>query len=159
MHAGTTLVLTGISSLAVSCLMQTAAAAIIVADTTGPDSYSTADYYGVAFQAGGVNRFIQSVTFELSADGDAYFDLDGNGNFGNTTSPVLGTLTGLLAGDISFVFLDPVGGDPLHPAQLRLDFAPGSFGVGDLGRSDASSRCTAPAGQHCDRNVRCQAPS
>ncbi len=104
----------------------------IFADTMGQDNATTAEFYGIEFLSGSGEQFIQSVTYDLSVDAGGFFDLDGGQNFGMKTEPYLGTLVGrLTAEDITFDLLDPVGGHPLHPARLRLNFTANSFGVGD----------------------------
>ena len=109
----------------VSMLAARSEAAVIVADTTGADTFTSADFYGIDFASGA--GAIQSVLYDLSVDGDAFFDFDGASSYNDETAPVLGTLSGLVAGDISFVLVD----DALHPTQVRVDFAPGSFQAGD----------------------------
>lgn len=103
----------------------------IFADTTGEDNISTPDFYGIDFLSGSGGDFIQSITYNISATPGAYFDFNGGQNYGDSSEPVIDTLVGLVAEDITFDFLNPVGGEPLHPARLRLNFAASSFGVGD----------------------------
>jgi PEP-CTERM motif len=98
-------------------------AAVITADTTGADNFTTADFYGVSFDSGA--GFIQSVTYDLTVDSDAFFDFDGSTSFADAVAPVLGTLVGLSAGDISFSFTG------VHPTSLTINFAAGSFSAGD----------------------------
>ncbi len=132
----------------VSGIPQAAALESIVAITAGPNNFApippavnptpqqildfelAKNYYSVAYTSGA--SFIQSVTFDLSADTDAFFDFDGDiGSLNYQTTPVLGTLTGLIPGDISSAGSNFVSGNPLHPATLTFNFAPGSFGPGD----------------------------
>ena len=113
------------------CVTSMADAWEIFADTNGQNNATTAEFYGIEFLSGSVEQFIQSVTYDLSVDAGAFFDLDGGQNFGRKTEPYLGTLVGLTAGNITFDLLDPVDGDPLHPARLRFNFTADSFGVGD----------------------------
>ena len=76
--------------------------------------------------------FIQSVSFDLRADSNSFFDFDGDvGSLNSQATPVLGTLTGLTSGDIGFIFTNLVSGIASHPATLTFTFAPGSFGPGD----------------------------
>ena len=109
----------------------------ISASTFGADNFTTTDYYVVRNQSGG--SFIQSVSFNLTADSNAFFDLDGDGNFGNATTPVIGSLIGVNAGDITFASSNFVGGVPTHPAVITYNFAPGSFGPGDAFRFSADT--------------------
>jgi hypothetical protein len=112
-------------------------AALIMADTAGADNYTTADFYGVRNLS--AESFIQSVTFDITADADAFFDFDGSASFNNATAPVIGALAGLAAGDISFAFSNFVGGIPSNPAVVTFTFAPGSFGPGDSLRFSADT--------------------
>ncbi|MCB1790961.1 MAG: retention module-containing protein, partial [Gammaproteobacteria bacterium] len=64
-----------------------------------------------------------SINLRGGVDGDALFDTAGSGSYG----PTLGALVGLNAGDISF---SPASGEAESPV-LTIDFADGSFGVGD----------------------------
>jgi hypothetical protein len=112
-------------------------AGTILADTAGADNYTTSNFYGVRNLTAGL--FIQSVTFNITADADGFFDFDGAGNFGGLTAPAIGTLVGLVAGDISFIPSNFVGGDNAHPAVLTINFAPGSFGPGDSMRFSADT--------------------
>jgi len=84
----------------------------------------TPDYYGVAFTAGEPGATISSVTFALPF---GFFNFDGATSFMNATAPVLDlpSLSGLSAGDISFSFIGN------QPPSLTVNFAPGSFGIGD----------------------------
>lgn len=114
-----------------------AQSAIIQADATGANNYTTTDFWGVGFASG--SGFIQSVTFDLSADADAYFDFDGAATYGDVTYPVIGALTGLVEGDIGFALSGSIGGDPLRAQFLTFNFAPDSFGVGDIFRFSADT--------------------
>jgi hypothetical protein len=107
-------------------LTGTAGAATILAVTTGSDTYTTADYYGVQFAAGPAGEYIQSVTYDLSVWPGAFFDFDGDASFNNATAPLLGVLVGLTPADITW---DLIAGS--QPARLRFNFAPGTFGAGD----------------------------
>ncbi len=119
------------------CLQHAGAASIVDADATGADNFSTIDYWGVAFAGGSGD--IASVTFDLTATPFAFFDFDGNGSFGNATGPILGTLSGLSAADISFSTGSPVFADTTHPAVLTFDFAPNAFTAGDSFRFSADT--------------------
>jgi hypothetical protein len=110
-------------------------AAVILADATGQDNSSDLDFWGVTFQSG--SGFIQSVTFDLTADPDGFFDFDG-ASFG-TAGPLLGTLSGLDLADITFSTNTFEGGDPGHPQVLIFEFAAGSFGIGDSFRFAADT--------------------
>ena len=114
-----------------------AVADVIMADTAGADTAYTADYYGVRNLSAGL--FIKSVAFDITADTDAFFDFDGDASFSNASGPVLGALTGLNSGDISFSFSNFVGSDTTHPAVIKISFAPGSFGPGDAMRFSADT--------------------
>ena len=52
-------------------------------------------------------------------------------SFNNATNPVLNTLVGITAGDISFARSNPVSGNTDHPAVLTLNFGSGAFSAGD----------------------------
>ncbi len=118
---------------------QTLYATVITADTTGSDNVSTPDFYGVQFLSGPVSSFIQSVTWDISSDTNAFFDFDGAGSFGNATLPVVGARVGLTMADISFTLIGAVGGNSQHPNILRANFFPGSFGIGDSFRFGADT--------------------
>ena len=121
-----------IALIALTALTVSANAAwLVCADTTGKDSYNTAEYYGVEYVSGIGGDFIKSISYDLAGTAGAFFDFDGDASYLNGTEPVLGTLNGLVPGDISWQLLNPVGGDPSHVSKLQLDFVPGAFGVGD----------------------------
>ncbi|EDX74478.1 type I secretion target GGXGXDXXX repeat protein domain protein [Coleofasciculus chthonoplastes PCC 7420] len=106
--------------------------ATIIADTTGGNNYYDSDFYGISFDQGLPDSYIQSVTLDLRAGSDtnAFFDFPGgNSPFG----PVLSTLNGLNASDVTFT---PNTG--ISPT-LTLNFAPNSFGVGDSLRFGADT--------------------
>jgi hypothetical protein len=113
-------------------------ASAILADTTGLDNADTTDFYGVNFLAG--TGFIHSVTFDISADPDAFFDFDGNGSYNDSTAPVIGAMGGLTIADFSsLAYSNFVDGDFSHPSVLTFYFAPESFGVGDYFRFSADT--------------------
>lgn len=114
--------------LTLMCVSQ-AAALTITARTSGSDNVTDAEFYSLEVTGGAGS--ISSVMFDITADADAFFDFDGGATFGNATDPVLATLVGITAGDITFDRSDPVGGDNDHPAVLILNFAPGTFSAGD----------------------------
>ena len=111
----------------------------IFADTTGPDSYTTPEFYGIQFLSGSPEQFVQSVTYDISVVGGAFFDFDGDASYGNQDEPVLGTLVGLTDADITFDLLDSYENNPLHVRELRFNFAVGSFGAGDSMRFAADT--------------------
>jgi hypothetical protein len=123
--------------LAVATQPGPAAAELVMADTAGADTFTTTDYYGVRNLSAG--SFIRSITFDITADADAFFDFDGSTSFNNAVAPVVGALVGLDAGDISFGFGNFIGGNPAHPAVIEVFFAPGSFGPGDSLRFSADT--------------------
>jgi len=110
-------------------VVASAEAASIVA-TTGGFADTTPDFYRVDYQAGDPGSSIRSVTFTLPA---GFFDFDGDTSFMNATAPVLDlpSLSGLTPSQITFRFTGT------HPQSLSVDFAPGSFGVGDSFRFGA----------------------
>jgi len=112
-------------------------AVVLVADALGTENTLTAGYWGVAAASG--SGYVSSVSIDLSADFGAFFDFDGEGNFGNALGPVLSSLVGLTEADISVVFGDPVAGIATHPAVLTFNFAPGSFAAGDSFRFGADT--------------------
>ena len=117
-------------SFAFSLLATRSDAAVLSADTTGSDNFSDASFYGIQFVSG--PGAVQSITYDITADTDAFFDFDGSASYANTTLPQLATLIGLVSSDVSFTLLSPfTGGNLSHPARLRLEFAPGSFQAGD----------------------------
>ena len=83
------------------------------------------DQFAFSFDSGLAGVYVTQISIDLRAgpDTDAIFDTRGGGSFG----PALGTLTGIDAGDITF---SPADGEPDSPV-LTLDFAPGSFEIGD----------------------------
>lgn len=121
-------------------LISGGATAGVIADATGSDSASTTDFWGVTFASG--SGFISSVTFDLTADADAFFDFDGNANYGGSSGPVIGALNGIAAGDISVTTSNTVPnadtGVP-QPQILTFNFAAGTFGVGDSFRFSADT--------------------
>lgn len=112
-------------------------AAVILADTTGPDNLGTTDFYGVNFLAG--TGFIHSVVFDISIDPDAFFDFDGALSYNNSVNPIIGESVGLTSADISWVFSDFPDSNTQHPSVLTFNFTPGSFGVGDYFRFSADT--------------------
>lgn len=110
------------------CGSTTGVAQVIEGDAIGEDNLADPRYYGVAFLSGGsAGNFVQSISYDISADIDGFFDLDGVTNFGNAVEPVVqvSSLVGLNAGDITWSF----SGN--HPNVITANFAPGSFGAGD----------------------------
>ena len=116
-----------------------AEAAVIEFDTNGFNTFITEEFYGVEFVEG-PNKYISSISFDLSGTG-TFFDFNDpvSGSFQGEDEPVLDSLVGLTAADITFNFLNPVGGDPLHPEILEFVFAPGSFEAGDSFRFGADT--------------------
>lgn len=116
-----------------------AEAAVIEFDTNGLNTFTTPSFYGVEFVEGS-NKYISSVSYDLSGT-SAFFDFNdpASGSFQGEDEPVFDSLVGLTAADITFNFLNPVGGDPLHPAVLEFVFAPGSFEAGDSFRFAADT--------------------
>ena len=108
---------------------------VVVGDTTGTDNFTTSDFYGVALSGG--SGFVESVSWDLSVDGDAFFDFDGSGSFMDGTDAILdfGSLMGIDASDITFVWTDIEN----HPTLLTAEFAPGSFSAGDSFRFGADT--------------------
>lgn len=96
---------------------------VVYAHAYGSDSYQNDSFWTINFKRGCDTGYIQSITIDLQdgTDADAFFDLSGSGSYG----PVIGSLDGLNAGDVSF---DPNTGDT---SALTVNFAAGSFGVGD----------------------------
>jgi hypothetical protein len=133
--------LTALSLGTVTGVNEAAAVESISAYTNGPDTFTTPDFWGVAYFDGA--SFIQSVTFDLTDVAGAFFDFDGDASFSPTglapfaTAPLIGTLTGLVPTDVaSFVYANIVpgsgtGGGPDNPATLTINFVPNSFGPGD----------------------------
>ncbi len=112
-----------------------AAAGLIRADMSGPTAGGTTDFWGVSFVSG--SGWIQSVSYDLSYVDpvEGYFDFDGTGNYGLVTYPVLGAMSGLTGGDISYVMSNFQG--VLHPRVLTFNFVPGTFSAGDYFRFSA----------------------
>lgn len=106
-------------------------AAVISGDTTGIDTFNTADFYSVFFDTGNSSEFVSSITYNL--DSSSVFDFSGSGSFNNSTAPVLSSLVGLNASDVSFDF----SGN--KTPSLTFNFAPMSFGVGDSFRFAADT--------------------
>lgn len=108
-------------------------AAGIAIDATGEDTAAEQSFWGIAFESG--DGFIESFTIDISDAGigfdEAFFDFDG-GIFNNQpTAPVFTELNGLTEGDITVETSEPVMGHAGRPSILTLNFAEGSFGVGD----------------------------
>lgn len=117
-----------------------AEAAVVDFDTTGSNSFTTPSFYGVEFVTG-PGKFIESVSYDLSGTTNTFFDFNDpvSGSFQGADEPVFDSLVGLTLADITFNFLSPVAGDPLHPAVLEFVFTPGSFGAGDSFRFAADT--------------------
>ena len=83
------------------------------------------EQFGFSFDSGEAGVSVTRIVIDLRAgtDGNAIFDTSGSGSFG----PALGTLIGLAASDVTF---SPASGETESPT-LTIDFAPGSFAVGD----------------------------
>ena len=113
--------------------------ATIFAVTAGNDTGTTPNMYEVAFTSGLAGEFVASVSINLAADPAGFFDFDGIGSFADATTPVFGAMSGLVAGDITPVFGNLIGGDPQHPSLLTFNFLPGTFGVGDFFRFGADT--------------------
>ena len=105
--------------------------AVIVADATGVDNYSTTDFWGISFGSG--TGFIQSLSIDVSGVAGAFFDFDGSASYKNLVAPKIGALTGLVASDITASFAGS------HPTQLTFNFLNGAFGVGDSFRFSADT--------------------
>ncbi|MCB1802732.1 MAG: tandem-95 repeat protein, partial [Gammaproteobacteria bacterium] len=89
---------------------------------------TTNNQFAFTFAAGLAGVSISQIRINLRAgiDNDAIFDVSGSGSYG----PTLGTLAGLNPGDVTF---SPSSGGTDSPV-LQLDFAAGSFAVGDTVR-------------------------
>ena len=126
-------------AVAVAMLITLAPVALadtIVADATGKDSSFTTDFWGVDFVEG--DALVKSVTFDLSADWNAYFDFDGS-SFQGAKAPVIGALSGLTLADITVKTSGAIGGYSTHPSLLSFSFAKGSFASGDSFRFSADT--------------------
>lgn len=121
--------------LAVVACAAPAGAALITADTTGSDNATGPDYYGLRYVSG--EGAVESITIDLSGTLGAMFDFDGSSNFGSATNPVLRlpSLVGLDPSDITFQWFHLLG----HPTSFTMNFAPGSFTVGDSFRFGADT--------------------
>lgn len=109
-------------------LSATVGAQVVEGDAAGEDNLADPRYYGIDFVSSGpAGDFIASASFDISADIDGIFDLDGSGNFNGALEPVvqLSSLVGLNAADITWSFTGA------NPNVITANFAPGSFGVGD----------------------------
>ncbi len=110
------------------------AATLVSFDATGADSASTAGFFGVSVSSTDGSA-VSSVAFDLTPQAGAFFDFDGFGSFNNATAPVLSSLVGITAGDISFGFVGPA----VAPTVLTLNFAAGTFADGDSLRFGADT--------------------
>ncbi len=125
-------------------------AATIIGDITGSDTSNTFDMFGVEFRSdsGNVSELahVRSVTFDLKSNG--FFDFSDDSSFNNQKQPVLGSLVGLTADDISFDF------DAEQSQYITFNFQEDSFGVGDSFRFAAStSDNLVSGGDFGDKNV------
>lgn len=99
---------------------------MVVLDQEKPD-----DFFKIAFNAGPLDAYIESITFDLGADLDAAFD--NRDFFLYDASPKVGTASGLTASDISFSPVTRNDFDNPNPTRLlTINFAQGSFGFGDF---------------------------
>ncbi len=102
-----------------------AAALPVLLNSETPD-----DFFTVSFNAGPLDAFVESITFDLGVDVDAAFD--NRDFFFYNASPEVGQLNGLTAGDISFSTVTRNDFDNPNPTtSLTVSFAEGSFGLGD----------------------------
>ena len=70
-------------------------------DATGNDNYADANFYGVQNNSG---TALQSVTLDISADCDAFWDLDGSANYCDAATPVIGMVSRMSAGHVTWSF-------------------------------------------------------
>ena len=116
-----------LSTVAALSIATAGHAASVTADATGINNQITPGFWGVAFT--GTSGFLASVTFDLTGTSNDYFDFDGVGSFQDEMAPVFTGLVGLTLGDIT---VQTSGGLAANrPQILTLNFAAGSFGVGD----------------------------
>ena len=101
-----------------------AAATVVSFQANGTNNQFDADFNGISVSSTD-GQTVSSVSLDLSADSDAFFDFDGSSNFADALAPVLSTLVGITAADISFSFATSA------PTLLTINFAAGSFGDGD----------------------------
>ena len=124
------------------------AALLIRADATGSDAGFVPAFWGVQFLSG--DGYILSATFSLTAS--SYFDFDGSLFLNDTfppgipgVEPIVGPMSGLSAGDITYPTAAAVNGycagdaSPCvgRPTTLTFTFAPNSFTAGDWFRFSA----------------------
>ncbi|NJR71284.1 MAG: PEP-CTERM sorting domain-containing protein [Synechococcales cyanobacterium CRU_2_2] len=89
------------------------------------------DFFKIGFNAGPLNTYIESITFDLSSDPDAAFD--SQDFFRYEALPKVGMTQGLSASDISFSAVTRNDDDNPNPTRLlKINFAQGSFGLGDF---------------------------
>lgn len=116
-------------TIVLALLLPTVAAAYTVSgDGTGPNHFSTADFFGFSFDddAGAAGDHILQIILDFGPGGSSgVFDPD-NAGFGDFTVQ-FATGTGLLTGDVSFTPDGTVGNSP----TMTINFLPGTFTVGD----------------------------
>ncbi len=89
------------------------------------------DFFKVGFNAGPLDAYVESITFDLGSDPGAAFD--NRDFFLYNASPKVGLTGGLNASDISFSTVTRNDFDNRNPTRLlTINFAQGSFGFGDF---------------------------
>ena len=63
-----------VAGIVALCIAGQASAAVIFADTTGQDNFTTANFYGINFLSGSGTEYIQSATYNLLGHPGAFFD-------------------------------------------------------------------------------------
>jgi len=96
-----------------------AAAGMVSVDATGSDTFTTPDFHGVANSA---TVAVIRVTWDLSADFDAFFDFDGGSGFGAGLAPEIGATGGMAAGDVTWSYAGLLAAG--HPQVLIADISP-----------------------------------
>lgn len=103
-------------------------------DASGSNNTDDAGFFGVSVSSTN-GRSVTSATFDLRPFSGAFFDFDGDSNFGGSTAPVFSSLVGITTSDITLAFV----GAASTPTALTLNFAAGTFSHGDSLRFGADT--------------------
>ena len=119
-------------SAAALVLAGQAQAAKILGVIDGMNTWDTPEMFSLEVTEATAGESVKWVQYDL-ANG-MFFDFDNEGNYMDLglPDPILGTLVGVNAGDISYTYLNEKADQPQNFYSLRINFDPGTFGLGDF---------------------------